>query len=238
MKVPIFGQTKKSYVYAAGGLIVALGVYGYYRSKQASASATTTQAEIDPATGFPYGSPEDAAALSAQESFVSPNTPIDTSSAGPVSPVGGFTNNADWARAAQDYIVSSADGDPATVGAALGAYIAGREVNDAQETIINQGIAFENYPPVAGLNGYPPSIHKISTPAPSPSTVKYVVQSHAIAKTEGARHLVARFSTATATTSQIETALQKTVQDHRNSAEYVNGQFRPGLIYVTTVQRA
>jgi hypothetical protein len=69
------------------------------------------------------------------------------------------TTNAGWASAAEAYLTSQTGADPATVAAALGKYITGQTVSANQQSIIDQAIAFEGYPPTAGANNYPPNIH-------------------------------------------------------------------------------
>ena len=73
--VKLFGQhmSKKTLGVAA---LVGVGVigYAYYRkSKGASSASTATTATTDPATGYPYGSAEDTAALAAQDSGTNTN---------------------------------------------------------------------------------------------------------------------------------------------------------------------
>lgn len=68
------------------------------------------------------------------------------------------TTNAQWAQLAEAYLTQNAGADPATLSAALGAYLAGQAVTAAQESLIDQAIAVEGYPPVAGPGGNPPGI--------------------------------------------------------------------------------
>src|ERR1700720_1048663 len=77
--IKIFGSNlPKPVVFGGGALVLVGGVY-YYRKNKASAAANTAIAAagtnaVDPATGYPYGSPEDAAALSTQSAHVDPST--------------------------------------------------------------------------------------------------------------------------------------------------------------------
>lgn len=180
------------YIGIAAVAIVGIGMYRYRKQQQQAAADAAANAaaqapgtgagssdQVDPATGFPYGSQEDAAALTAQSGYITPygagggtqylygGYPPTPSSTMP----GGFTSNAQWSQAAEDYLVNTTGADANTVGNALGKYITGQTVSDAQEAIINQAIAFEGMPPVAGPQGYPPSIRKaIPTPTPTPQT--------------------------------------------------------------------
>lgn len=198
MADPLAGLSKNEKIGLGIGSAALLGftLYRYQKQKQQAASdaaaAAAAQApgtgagssdQIDPATGFPYGSAEDAAALTAQSGYNSPigglgasdtsylygGYPGYTGSGYPVA--GGFTSNAQWAQAAEDYLVNTGGANANTVGNALGKYITGGTVDDSQQAVINQAIAFEGYPPVSGPNGYPPSIRTAApTPTPTPQT--------------------------------------------------------------------
>lgn len=176
VNVPAIGPVKKPIAIGAvvglGGLVV---IY-YYRKNQANqqaasaaqqtandtASAADTGTTIDPETGYPYGSPEDQAALASlsygllptQSGYGGGGYPYDNGQQPPPSG-GGFTSNAQWAQAAEQYMGSSgAD----AIAAALGKYITGQPVTSDQQTIIQEAIAAEGFPPVPGPGGFPPSI--------------------------------------------------------------------------------
>jgi hypothetical protein len=73
--VKIAGQHLSKKTLMIAGLVGA-GVigYAYYRkSKSSGSAASTTTAGTDPATGYPYGSPEDTAALAAQTAGTNTN---------------------------------------------------------------------------------------------------------------------------------------------------------------------
>jgi hypothetical protein len=154
------------------------------QSQAAAAAAAAAQApgtgagssdQIDPATGFPYGSAEDASALTTMAGYNSPIAGLGASDTsylygGGQYPsgtggIGGYTSNAAWSQAAESYLVNTTGADANTVGNALGKYITGGSVTSDQMAIINQAIAFVGYPPVAGPNGFPPSIQTAGTPA-------------------------------------------------------------------------
>lgn len=79
-----------------------------------------------------------------------------------------YTDNAQWSQAAESYLTETVGADPNTVAAALGKYITGQPVSDAQVSVIEQAIAFGGYPPVEGPAGFPPSFHTASPPGTPP----------------------------------------------------------------------
>lgn len=180
--VPGLGATKKTTLYAVGvGAVLVVGVV-YYRSKKQAAAAqaaSVTQAgtnATDPATGYPYGSPEDAAALSTQASYYQANQGgygdgYSGGSPGTGSGSTGFVSNAAWAQAYEQYAVNNVQANATTVAAALGKYLTGQPLSADQLNIVEQAIAFEGLPPIAGTNGYPPSYQLQQTPTPTPSTI-------------------------------------------------------------------
>jgi hypothetical protein len=172
VKVPGIGQMDKRLVIGGVAAAAGLGVYAYRKNQQAAAS-TPAPSQIDPATGEPYGSAQDAAALQAQSDFISPGGGGGGGSGASTLPQTsqGFTSNSQWSQAAQDYLVANTGGDAGVIGAALGVYIGGQPATAAQKTIIEQAIAFQGLPPVAGLAGFPPSIRDAAAPAPQPTPV-------------------------------------------------------------------
>jgi len=163
---------------AAGIALVAIFAIMYYRNrkaKTATAAAGTTVTDPDgnvcaalAPSGYCPGTPNDVA-YQASTSGTSGGgfggggsgggiigTPVPTQvTTGPP-----FTSNAAWSQ----YVIgllSTPTGsfDPGTVTNAIGAYIDGVQVTTAQETIINDAIAIGGTPPVAGTNGFPPSIN-------------------------------------------------------------------------------
>lgn len=217
MADPLASLSKNEKIGLGIGSAALLGFTLYRYQKQKTADAATAAAaaaaqapgtgagssdQIDPATGFPYGSAEDAAALTAQSGYNSPIGGLgysDTSylyGGNPGYPgsgipiTGGYTSNAQWSQAAENYLVQTVGADPNTVGNALGKYITGGVVDDAQTAIINQAIAFNGYPPISGPGGYPPSIRTGSpTPTTPPPTGTVAVPS-VIGHTAGDAHNV------------------------------------------------
>ncbi len=75
MNIPGIGEVKPVYVLAGGSAVCLIAGVAYFRYKQNAASAAaassantnaTSQANIDPATGYPYGSVQDEDALAAE----------------------------------------------------------------------------------------------------------------------------------------------------------------------------
>lgn len=176
MKTP-FGEAKKSTVAAMAGVVVVVGVI-WYRQKKASAAAATASAGastgIDPATGYTYGSPEDAAALANQALYQTASGGGTSAGGGGSSSSTGFSTNAEWVQAVIAYMVNAnlVSDDGAAMSAALGQYINGLPVTSDQATLIHQAIAAEGPAPVAGAAGYPPGINTSNTTtSPTPTGV-------------------------------------------------------------------
>lgn len=180
VKLPVFGTvSKKTATFGGlGAVVFVLGIYWYRQHKAAtSASSATSSAAatvidpagnvcsaVNPATGYCPGTPEDTAA---QEQATGFNPFLDSGGAGSAlgfttgTPIGtseAFATNAAWAQAAETYLQSN--GADATA-AALAKYISGQQMTTAQQSIAEEAIAAEGYPPVAGANGYPPSMNVV-----------------------------------------------------------------------------
>ena len=170
VKTPFGNVSKKTAVIVGGGGLGLLIIVWYRSKKNAGSSsssstdttASTDQSNIDPATGFPYGSPEDVAALQQQQMIGGGFGPVygggnPGGSGNPPGP-GSFTDNGQWAQYAEDYLVNTVGEPAADVGSALGKYLTAQPVDTTAKGYINQAIAFAGYPPVAGPNGNPPGI--------------------------------------------------------------------------------
>lgn len=165
IKTPLGTVQKKTALILGGGVAVIIGI-AYWRQKQiGDQTVTTAEAEINPATGYPYGSPEDAAALAAQAAYVSP--PANGGGGGgggsgsiPVSNAG-YTTNQEWSNAVvQNLTGNGLVENPQQLSVALGHYLTGAYAPDPEPSLIAQAIAAEGYPPIAGTTGYPPSINR------------------------------------------------------------------------------
>lgn len=187
VKVPLFGQVKKTYAYAGGAAIAGIGGYVLWRRKQqsaaaASASASTTPSVTDPAgnvcealdptTGYCPGTTQDLAIQSqTQGGFTGGGGGGGTGTTGTTE----FTTDGEWVQAIEQQL--SEEGSQETADAitiALGKYVAGSPVTPDMVTIIQQGIGLEGYPPVNGPTGYPPAINTSGGGgSPPPTTVTW-----------------------------------------------------------------
>lgn len=194
VKIPGLGEIpKKQAAAGAAVLAVILGVV-WYRHRAAAAAANTPPAAAagDASAGLtsdPYP-PDGTIGDASDPNSTDPATgetygdesPGYYGSSGVAGGGGGslaqqVTSNAAWSQAAQAYLVTADPTvDPGTIASALGAYVTGSPVTADQQSIIEQAIAFEGYPPVAGPSGQPPSINlapggpSTTTPPPSSST--------------------------------------------------------------------
>lgn len=160
---PIGNVPKKTALIVGGGVLLLVGVM-YYRGKK-QASSPTTSSEINPATGYPFGSPEDAAEMAAQAQYVTGGMVGGGGGGGGGDthiPGTGYTTNAQWTQAVLAALTNTGViEDPAALSVALGKYLAGQPIGDntTARSLIEQAIAVEGLPPLAGPNGYPPSIN-------------------------------------------------------------------------------
>lgn len=203
VKLPGLGKVSKKTLYIGGAVAAVVVGYLYIRHGRSSSSSgtgtsgtadttgtDTSSQDIDPQTGYPYGSPEDQAALSAQQDSglntnsldnIDPSTGYPygsaqdlqglglggggTSTTTPTAPV----TNADWEQAA----VADMEGagvSAATLSAAeagLPRYLARLTLTSAQATAVQEAVALAGPPPVGG----PYSIRTAPAPAPKPAQV-------------------------------------------------------------------
>jgi hypothetical protein len=178
INLPGLGKTSKTTAYALGGVVVLVGGIAWYRSRGAASSTSSSapaQADTDPATGYPYGSAEDTAALAQQAQSTSGVGLSDFTGGGgtntSVSTTTGYTSNAAWSQAAEDYLVNTVGSHADVVGNALGKYITGQPLTTDQVSVVEQSIAFAGYPPVNGPSGYPPSYRTAVTTPTTPAPV-------------------------------------------------------------------
>ena len=184
VKLPGVGPVKKGW--AVGGAAVLAGILAvaYYRharnasAQAASADGTTAQQDpnaVDPATGLTYA--EEAAGISSGDlagygsaygdtsgivGYDAQGNPVYADQVG-YGPSPSFVTNGDWAQAAEQYLVSTTGADAGTVAAALGTYLAGQPLTEAQASVVHSAIGFFGQPPQAGSNGYPPAL-KMAAP--------------------------------------------------------------------------
>jgi hypothetical protein len=166
--VSLFGsQVKKGYVIAGGLVVVAAVGYGWWRNRQAAAAGPAAADGSDTGAGDTSaddtGDDDELDALEGEledggDGYGSlygydGDYPLGTTTGTP----GSYTSNAQWAQAAEASMGS--DGSDA-IAAALGKYITGQPATAAQQQYIEEAIAAQGYPPVAGDGGYPPSIRR------------------------------------------------------------------------------
>jgi hypothetical protein len=76
-----------------------------------------------------------------------------------------FSTNSQWSQYVLNYFGQS--GSTGGMADAIGRYLAGQQVTVAQQGLINDAIAIAGPVPVAGANGYPPSIRVTGGPPPT-----------------------------------------------------------------------
>lgn len=168
--VPVFGTVKKqTAVYVGiGAVVFVVGVYWYRQHNMAtSAPADTSPAaidpSIDPATGVPWADETGSGFGDAGLPGIVDGSNTDTSGAIDTSGTGGppFNDNSAWARFVEQAMGSTgAD----AIAAAIGHYLNGAELTDAEKTTAEEAVAIGNKPPVAGPGGFPPSFRSKGVP--------------------------------------------------------------------------
>lgn len=183
-------DAKSKKVYLIGGAVgvVVVGFIYLHNRNSASVSAGAASAgNIDPATGYPYGSAQDQAALSAsgnvdpttgypygsvqdQEALATQGYGYGSAGAlGTYTPVGTATTavqtNAQWAQAAQQTL-SAIGYAPETVAGAIGAYLARIPLTANQAAIVQVALAEEGPPPQGSYS----IIQSGTPPTPTPGT--------------------------------------------------------------------
>lgn len=130
------------------------GIWYYLERKKSAAATSTTSSsdttagatigtdpagntgEIDPATGYVYGTPEDTAALQQQSGSSSSSSGSSTT----------YQDNDAWADAAINYLVALGE-DPTVANGAIEAYLASQTLTTAQQAMVNQAIQALGAPP-------------------------------------------------------------------------------------------
>lgn len=128
-------------------LVALLGLWWYFNHKSAgSGSGSQTDPAgntgvINPQTGYVYGSPEDKAALAANDA-----TTTDTTTTNNGTVAGSYTDNAAWSRAAVNYLVGLGL-DPAQANEAVQQYLSSQQLTTAQQADVNLAIQGIGPPP-------------------------------------------------------------------------------------------
>lgn len=148
-------------------LVIGVGLILYFKSKQAgsaSASAIPNQqtdpagnvGSIDPATGYVYGTPEDTAALAANNAGTG-----DTGSSGQTSTSGGqkYADNNTWGIAAINYLVGLGI-DATSANQAITLYLSSQPLTTTQQGDVNLAIQALGSPPSlpGPVTGNPPPV--------------------------------------------------------------------------------
>lgn len=147
---------KKAALFGGAVVVGGAGIYLYRKHAANTTAATTADTTgtdpnaIDPNTGIPYAD-ETAGTTPGLEGTYNPVTGQYTPGLGGIPGGNAPASNAMWAQAAESFLVSE-DYDPATTAAALGAYLVGVPLTQAQYSIVQAAIAFEGQPP----QGAPP----------------------------------------------------------------------------------
>ena len=97
---------------------------------------------IDPATGYVYGTPEDTAALAANNA----GTGSDTGTGSGSTTAGQYPDDATWGRAAVNYLVGIGV-DPTQANQAITLYLASQPLSTTQQADVNSAIQALGAPP-------------------------------------------------------------------------------------------
>jgi hypothetical protein len=170
-------------IVAIGGAGVVFLVYRHYSAASAAAAASNTAAstaddtgDIDPETGYPYGSAQDTAALAAlnesgtgaldDTGAATDSEPYYSTAPTTQSP----TTNAAWSQYVQQQLATIGY-DPETVAGAIGAYLAQIPLTATQAAIVQVALAECGPPPQGEYSIIPQGS---PTPSPTPSGTSYV----------------------------------------------------------------
>jgi hypothetical protein len=178
VKLPGFGKVSKKGLMVAG--VVGGGVLAYAymrRSKTAAAGTAAADPNLDPVTGYDYGTPQDTAALAAQQGL---STDPGLSGLGlgggginPVNPVAPApapsATNAQWEQEAIGDLEAGgvAQSTISQAEAGLPRYLAKLELSQAQATAVQMAVGLAGPPP----DGGPFSIRVRPDPPPKPAPV-------------------------------------------------------------------
>lgn len=170
-----FAKKKVGPLPAGVWLVLLAGLVWYYQRQRAGTSAATSTpganqqtdpagnvGSIDPATGYVYGTPEDKAALAANNADTG-----STDGSGSSTVAGTYADNQAWASAAINYLVGIGI-DPTAANSAIEQFLASQPLTTQQQADVNSAIQRLGAPPSPPQPGTAPS--PIVTP-PSAGTV-------------------------------------------------------------------
>lgn len=147
---PSRGKPPNRRVLIIGGVAAAGIVYWAYKKNKASAPTTSTDPNIDPATGLPYSSSSygsGGGAVGTTPSLYGFTDPYGNLISNPGSTIVTHpTTNGAWVQLAAGYLIAHGY-DPLTTLTALGKYIAGGALTDDQMGIVQAAKAAEGEPP-------------------------------------------------------------------------------------------
>lgn len=171
VKLPLVGGVSKKALAIGGFASAGVVAFIWIRRRKTSAAAPAAAAADTAGTGGDYTDPglQDTALgpTYGATGYYDPNTGqfiYGNSGTGQAA----AATNQEWAQLAEAYLTQNAGADPAAVSAALGKYLTGRPVDAAEESLIDQAIAAEGYPPQHGPGGDPPGIRTQSGGGPPP----------------------------------------------------------------------
>lgn len=138
-------------------LVAGVAIWWYFsRKNAASATGAPNQqtdpagniGAIDPATGYVYGTPEDTAALAANNAGTGGGGGTGTggTGTGTVTVGGQYQDDASWGRAAINYLVGLGI-DPTTANEAVQQFLAGQVLTVQQQADVNEAIQALGSPP-------------------------------------------------------------------------------------------
>lgn len=182
LQLPLVGGVSKKALLIGGAASAAVIVVIIIRRRSSASAATTattgatdststdgtTSDYVDPGLTDTSGGPTYGAT-----GYVDPNTGQWVYGATGTGQAAA-TSNQQWAQMAEQYLTQNSGADPGALSAALGKYLTGQAVTSAEESLIDQAIAVEGYPPSGGAGGYPPGIRTQSSSGGGDVTVPHV----------------------------------------------------------------
>jgi hypothetical protein len=131
VELPGIGQVKTEYVWAGGAAIAGFVTFAWWRARTSSDTAPIV---LDPNDVVPEGEH---------------NPPPSNDSSGDYDTTEPPRNNAEWSRAATEYL-SQAGYDPKLVAGALGKFLQRAELSASEADAVRAAVAVTGYPPDNG----------------------------------------------------------------------------------------
>jgi LysM repeat protein len=137
-------------------MVAGIAIWWYFSRKNAASGtggAPNQQTDpagnigaIDPATGYVFGTPEDLAALAANNAGAGGGSGTASGSGGGSTVGGQYPDDASWGRAAINYLVGLGI-DPATANEAIQQFLSGQTLTTQQQADVNEAIQALGSPP-------------------------------------------------------------------------------------------